>query len=385
MKQAGPYLKGFVLLMGLTLLFACNPDDDNPSPNTNVADDSGENTVDPPIVEPPISEKITKELPGDWTTGCLVLKDGGTLMTTWSFTQSDFSLKQTQYSDDSCKDAKDKPLERSGTYAIGNEVTSSEGYTAYEIDLKQSGGTSKSLVALKDDKLLLNLGNDEGSRPSDFNGAFEYTKGGGESPTDTTSKDLEGRWGTACIDTDDGKSGFLGYDFKKGKFTETIVLYSDANCKTEDKKLDLPGKTVIGEIVTTDDGYTATELDLKFDDGDVDKLLYATGKTDSGRDAIVVSRASKDGSRPANLEPAISYFKEDDSNHSIRSREEELGFPGYTEIQGYALTPDMTLEFKEKREREVGASERSSRDFSQKLQMLHDLLPNQEGLRSGNW
>ena len=75
MKQAGPYLKGFVLLMGLTLLFACNPDDDNPSPNTNVADDSGENTVDPPIVEPPISEKITKELPGDWTTGCLVLND----------------------------------------------------------------------------------------------------------------------------------------------------------------------------------------------------------------------------------------------------------------------------------------------------------------------
>jgi len=175
MKQAAPYLKGFVLLMGLTLLFACYPDGDNPSPNTDVGGDTGENPP-PPIIEPPITEKITKEIQADWKTDCLPLKDGGTLMTAWSFTQSDFSSKQAQYSDDSCKDTKEKPLEGSGTYAIGNEVASSEGYTAYEIDLKSSGKTNKVLVALKNDKFLINLENKDGSRPSDFNNAFEYTK-----------------------------------------------------------------------------------------------------------------------------------------------------------------------------------------------------------------
>jgi len=158
--------------MGLTLLFACNRDDDNPSPNTNVGGDDGEKPQPPP----PTTEKITKEIQGDWKTDCLSLKDGGTLMTAWSFTQSDFSLKQVQYSDDSCKNTKDKPLEGSGTYAIGNEVASSEGYTAYEIDLKSSGKTNKALVALKNDKFLINLENKDGSRPSDFNNAFEYTK-----------------------------------------------------------------------------------------------------------------------------------------------------------------------------------------------------------------
>jgi hypothetical protein len=387
MKQATPYLKGFVLLMGLTLLFACKPDHDNPSPpNTNEAGDSGENTVDPPIVEPPISEKITKELSGDWKTDCLVLKNGGTLMTTWSFTQSDFSLKQTQYSDDSCKDAKDKPLERSGTYAIGNEVTSSEGYTAYEIDLKQSGGTSKSLVALKDDKLLLNLGNDEGSRPSDFSASFEYSKGGGESTNSTTSKDLEGTWDSVCRGIDQDKSLGIVIVAKGAQFTWHQFVFSDASCKEQESKDQYPGTLIFGKSITSDEGVTARELDLDYDDGADEKRIYAKDKSDIGRDILRLSgHDSGTGKRPTKLGTGLVFNKRDSEKGLEKSAPNAPDFMGNNEILEPWSTSDTSIELKQKLRRDADASQNGDEDIFQILREQQDQLPNQEGLRSGNW
>jgi len=390
-KQVTPYLKGSVLLFVLTLLLGCSSDSDDPLPPNPEPKPTTKPEPEPIVGGSRGNREVSEALQKGnvWKTECIPQKKGGGILI-WSFTLTDFSLKADIYSDSTCTniDSENSPEGVSGTYEVGSdEITSPEGYQAWEIDFTAPDGsvTEQSLVALSDDisKMLMPIP-ETTTRPSDFSDAVEYTSGGNENG-EGTPKNLEGRWGTDCIDTGDGKSGFLGYDFKKNQFTETIIIYSDANCKKEDKRGDFKGKTVIGKTLTTDDGFTATELDLKFDNGDLEKLLYATAKPESGRDVIVVSRTTENGNRPTNLEPAIGYYELDDSKHSMKSSEKDPEFSRNIEIQGHFFASESTLELKDKLNRNADISENSSKDFSRKLQELRNLFPNQEGLRSGNW
>ncbi|RUM94832.1 MAG: hypothetical protein DSZ28_01165 [Thiothrix sp.] len=367
-KELVPYLRRFVLLIMMTLLLACSSDNDNP---TEVNTSRGNKEV---------SEALQKG--STWKTGCIP-DEKGSEVAIWSFTLTDFSLKLDRYSDSACANKdNESSFNLSGTYEVGSEeITSPEGYKAWEIDFTAPDVSEPllSLVALSDDKSKMLMAEPDTNHPSDFSDAVEFTSG---EKGQGTPKDLEGSWDTSCLEAKDGNSIFLGYDFKKGQFTETIIIYSDANCKTEDKKGKFPGKTVIGKTVSTDDGFTATELDLEFDEGGAEKLLYATTKTESGRDALAVSRTTEDGSRPTSLEPAFVYLRQGDSKRSSNSEVNEAEPLGYIEIQGHILTPELTSEYEEKLQRDVGFSGYTIRDSSEELR---DLLPNQEGLRSGTW
>ena len=227
--------------------------------------------------------------------------------------------------------------------------------------------------------MLLNLTD---IRPSNFNGALEYTK----SAVGPTSSDLEGRWGTDCLDAGDGETGIVSFDFNKSQFTQFIVIYSDSNCKREDRKGSFEGKTVIGETVITDDDVTAKELDLKFDDSVIDKRIYAKGKVDeSGRVVLVISQPTKDKSRPTSLKPATAYFQSSDAKSTAKSNTEALASPEIIEIHGYASSPELAPEIKEKLEGSIDIFGGTGRSFIHTLRGMDDQLLNQEGLRSGNW
>jgi len=369
-KQLVPYLRGFVLLIMMTLLLACHSDNDNDNP-TEVNTSRGNKEV---------SEALQKG--STWKMGCLP-DENGSEAGIWSFTLTDFSLKLDHYSDSACTNKdNESSFSLSGTYEVSSdEITSPEGYKAWEIDLTAPDVSEPllSLVALSDDKSKMLMAEPDTTRPSDFSDAAEFTSG---EKGKGTPKDLEGRWSTSCLEAKDGNSVFLAYDFEKGQFTETIIIYSDANCKTEDKKAELPGKLVIGKTVSTDDDFTATELDLEFDEGDAEKLLYTTTKTESGQDVLVVSRTTEDGSRPTSLEPAFVYFRQGGNKRSSNSGVNEAEPLGYIEIQGHILTPELTSEYEEKLQRDAGFSGYTIRDSSEELR---DLLPNQEGLRSEAW
>lgn len=388
-KQIKPLLKGFILLLVVSLLLACSSDSDNPSP-IDPAPQPGPEPEPEPIVEGDRGNKEVSEALRDgstWKTGCLPTKNGSGTQS-WSFTLTDFSVIFDFYTDSSCTNKdNEKSTDFSGTYEVGSdEITSPEGYKAYELDIIfPSEGTLKSLVALSEDKGKILIPAADTTRPSDFSKALEY-KGDNEGG-EGTSTGLEGRWGTSCKELDGGKSAYLEYSFKRNKFTETIIVYSDSNCKTEDQKGEFVGETVIGKPVTTDDGYAATELDLKFDNGDVEKRLYATYEAKGGQDGLFVSKTTEDGSRPTNIDPGIAYTKIDGSKRSSTSNLKEPGYSESIEIQGSVLSPELTLEFNKlnKLEQDTDRSRSISRDLSQKFQELQNLMPNQEGLRSGSW
>ena len=379
MEQVTYLLKGFILLVIVTVLLACS-DSDNPSP-----------PEDPPIIDPPTStlpetgnKEISKALMGTWKTRCLSKKEGtGSAEATWSFTMTDFSHKFVQYSDNNCSN-KDDSSGLSGTYSVGiEEITSPEDYLAYDIDFISSDGSTsvKSLVSLSKDKTTFLLPLPDTTRPSDFSKAFEYTKTKG----DDSSSDLEGRWGTNCLELKDGESAFVEFSVKKSQFTQTFIFYSDANCKKEGIKSDFSGETVIGKTVTTDDSYTATELDLELDDGDISKLLYATAKAESGKDALIVSVPTEGGSRPTTLKPALEYFELGDSKRSSDSSVKEPESLRSAEIQGYSITTESTSYLEEKLKKEASISGNTGKDLFDELRELHDQIPSQEGLRSGAW
>lgn len=387
MKQIKPLLKGFILLVVVSLLLACSSDSDNPSP----IDPAPQPGPEPePVVEGARGNIEVSEALRDgstWKTDCSP-SENGSIMQSWSFTLTDFITKFNYYTDSSCKSKdSEKSSDFSGTYEVGsNEIKSPEGYKAYELDIVFSDeGSLEGLVALSEDKEKTLISIDK-TRPSDFSRAFEYSKGGGEE-SEETPKDLEGRWGTSCKELDGGKSAYFGYSFKKNKFTEVIIVYSDPNCKTEDQKGEFVGESIKGKSVTTDDGFAATELNLNFDNGDVEKRLYSNFETKSGQDGLFVSRTKEDGSMPTTLEPGINYVKIDDSKRSAMSSSEESGYPGNIEIQGSVLSPELTLEFNKlnKLKQDTDRSRSMSRDLSQKFQERQNLMPNQEGLRSGSW
>jgi len=393
-KQIVTYLKGFALLLAVSLLLACSSDSDNPpppdpdpqpipSPEPNPDPDPNQE-VDSSTGNSEVSEALKKGSP--WQTQCLPTKSGGGLINTLSFSSTEFTFNVDFYSDSICTE-EDKSDDFSSDYEVGsNPVTSPEGYEGYEIDLIFQDGSLLSLVALNknQDKILMPL--PETTRPSDFSGAFEYSKNGKgtDENGDLSSKDLEGTWNSVCAEIEDGKSVGIVFDVKGDQFNWHQFIFSDDACENEERKDKYSGATIIGKEITTDDGKTARELDLKHD-GVIEKRIYAKDKTDSGRDVLLLSvHDNGTGKRPTSLNGLV-FGKSDAGKSTVRSNSNAPDFMRNNDELDYFSTSGVSLELKQNDTRAADASRNTSKAFSQKLQELHDLLPNPEGFRSGNW
>lgn len=394
MKQVASLLKGFTLFLMVTTLLACSSDSDNPPPPDPDPQPSPSPEPNPgpdPVVDDSkgnrdVSEALKKG--SSWQTQCLPTKSDGGLINTLSFTLTEFTFDVDFYSDSTCT-KKDKSDGYSSDYEVGSSpVTSPEGYKGYEIDLIFRDGSLFSLVALNEnqDKILMTIPKED--RPSDFSSALEYSNNGKgiDENGDLSSKDLEGTWNSVCAKIEEGKSVGIVFDVKGDQFNWHQFIFSDDACEKEERKDKFPGATIIGKEITTDDGKTARELDLKYDDSALEKRIYAKDKTDSGRDVLLLSLHDKGtGDRPTSLNGLVFGKHDADDKSTTRSNPNAPDFMRNNEELDYFSTSDVSLELKQKDTRAAGISIDTSKDFSQKLQELQELLPNPEAFRSGNW
>jgi hypothetical protein len=169
-----------IILLAISL-GACNRDNDNPSPPTDlgigevlgdVSESAGQNTQTEPNSTLGSSHL---DIDGKWQKDCDFNKSLDThIIATLEFSGDRFSLEAKEYSDNSCSQ-----LTRQETYpgsiAFKAVVITPSGITAHEIDLDfESAGVWRSLIARQGHTLSMKTASGGANRPSDLNEAKIY-------------------------------------------------------------------------------------------------------------------------------------------------------------------------------------------------------------------
>ena len=173
-----------IILLAISL-GACNRDNDNPSPPTDlgigevlgevlgdVSESAGQNTQTEPNSTLGSSHL---DIDGKWQKDCDFNRSLDThIIATLEFSGDRFSLEAKEYSDNSCSQ-----LTRQETYpgsiAFNAVVITPSGITAHEINLDfEKAGVWRSLIARQGNTLLLKTASGGANRPSDLDEAKIY-------------------------------------------------------------------------------------------------------------------------------------------------------------------------------------------------------------------
>jgi major membrane immunogen (membrane-anchored lipoprotein) len=158
-----------------------------------------------------------------------------------------------------------------------------------------------------------------------------------EDPTSVLQKseiNIDGDWKTGCMTFPDNDTRIIAsFNFSKDTFTYAEHQYSDNACTQLNKTKTFPGKiTYQGtESRKTPSGKTAYEKDLRFDDGEVWKILAALEDNDN---TLYISPDMNGNARPDDIT----------SRNSLKLSKGTVPPPKHVDINGTWKTDCIYLE-----------------------------------------
>ena len=248
---------------------------------------------------------------GDWKTTCEYSPEEDIWgISSFNFSEDNFTLTQYEYFNSSCSQFKDSGTISGKITHHGTEsIRTPSGKTAYEKDFKFDNDVKwKSLVSLEDNDNTLYLapGIDGADRPDDINENTAAKLSKGTVPPPPKHVDIDGAWRTDCIYNESKELGYvLIFKVSGNKFSYRANTYEDNSCTQSKSTGSKSGEIIYGKKLTTPSGLTAHEIDLRFEDGDIWKILVARqGNT------LRLKSDTKDTDRPEDIAGGIPFSKQ---------------------------------------------------------------------------
>lgn len=224
------------------------------------------------------SPPVTTELEGIWFS-CETLANNTSEESKLVFEGNAFILELSDYSDNACQVNGILAGVASGTFTIGNALTTTSGLTAKEFDstILKIDGTSVNttgfdIYSLSGENLAFGdestgNGDTEGERPTDLdlNLVFTPNKPDGN-PTQpqppVTTTELEGAWSTPCVAVQGDAYAGLSISFAGINFERSGGFFNDDACTDERNVFSESGTFRIGESLITTSGLNAKNIDF---------------------------------------------------------------------------------------------------------------------------
>lgn len=224
------------------------------------------------------SPPVTTELEGIWFS-CETLANNTSEESKLVFEGNAFIFELSDYSDNACQVNGILAGVASGTFTIGNALTTTSGLTAKEFDstILKIDGTSVNttgfdIYSLSGENLAFGdestgNGDTEGERPTDLdlNLVFTPNKPDGN-PTQpqppVTTTELEGVWSTPCVAVQGDAYAGLSISFAGINFEWSGGLFNDDACTDERNVFSESGTFRIGESLITTSGLNAKNIDF---------------------------------------------------------------------------------------------------------------------------
>ncbi|MBX2824841.1 MAG: hypothetical protein KTR33_08950 [Gammaproteobacteria bacterium] len=135
-----------------------------------------------------IETVVTPQLPGSWSTGCLVKPNSLSVRLTYlreviSFTSDTISFEYGEFTDPGCSVVaiSNPGTTRTGAWALGGEVVTTDGLTALEFDyaVAEAGASAvlnQNILYFQENRIFLGIPTQSGARPDTLALEVPYTR-----------------------------------------------------------------------------------------------------------------------------------------------------------------------------------------------------------------
>jgi hypothetical protein len=203
------------------------------------------------------------------------------------------SLGAQSYQDANCQVNEGAPLNKNGTYKIGNRLTNTDAPTSipvYELDFVIDGATQLDIVGISGDTLYFGVEEDKVGRILQLDTQLPYTKQGstnnppvpvqvtnpdngndpdnGSDPTNgpVSGNPAPGIWLSQCLVDEGGNFFKAQLSFTPaGLLNGNFLIYEDGSCQLTSTVATggtFSGSYQVGQAITVASGHSAYEIDM---------------------------------------------------------------------------------------------------------------------------